>query len=53
LCCIKKYVSITEEGINYIHIWFDDENISFNAEFVWNNNNIVKYMSVSIPTADE
>jgi hypothetical protein len=39
MCCIRKYAKITEEGNTYIHIWFDGENVSFNAEFVCNNNN--------------
>jgi len=39
LCCIQKYVEITEEGVTYIHICFDGENVSFNVQFVWNNNN--------------
>jgi hypothetical protein len=30
-----------------LEIWFDGENESFNAEFMWNNN-LVKGMSISI-----
>jgi len=39
LRCIQKYVKVIEDGHNYICIWFDGENVSFNAEFVCNNNN--------------
>ena len=53
LCCIQKYVKITEEGNTYIHVWFDGANVSFHVEFVWNNNNNNNKLSVSIPSADE
>lgn len=45
LSSVQECVKVTKEGKT--GIWFDSENETFNAEFIWNNN-LVKGMSIAI-----
>ena len=36
-CCVFKNVSKSLMKVRH-NMWFEDENESFNVEFIWNNN---------------
>ena len=45
-CCVFKNVSKSLMKVRH-NMWLEDENESFNVEFIWNNN-VIKWLSVSV-----